>query len=65
MKNPNDEFKPRVERSGLTGLIFEELWNDGESWNDELQDSANLPDFKIDTTKETRADKLPWWKFWG
>ena len=28
MKHPDDEFKPRVEKLGLTGLIFEELWSD-------------------------------------
>jgi hypothetical protein len=28
MKDPQDEFKPTVERLGLTGLKFEELWSD-------------------------------------
>lgn len=27
-KDPDDEFKGRVERLGLTGLIFDELWSD-------------------------------------
>lgn len=28
MKDPDDEFKPRVEKLGLTGLVFDELWCD-------------------------------------
>ena len=28
LKAPEDEFKFRVESSGLTGLIFDELWSD-------------------------------------
>lgn len=28
MKDPEDEFKYTVESKGLTGLIFEEVWND-------------------------------------
>ncbi|MCA9041114.1 MAG: hypothetical protein KDA65_12250 [Planctomycetaceae bacterium] len=28
-KRPEDTFKGRVEKCGLTGLIFEELWDDG------------------------------------
>lgn len=28
-KDPEDEFKYRVEKAGLTGLVFEEIWNDG------------------------------------
>ena len=28
IKNPNEEFKGRVERLGLKGLLFEELWTD-------------------------------------
>ncbi len=28
MKDPDDEFKGRVERRGLQGLIFEEVWTD-------------------------------------
>ncbi len=27
-KDPDDEFKGRVERLGLKGLVFEELWSD-------------------------------------
>lgn len=27
LKDPDDEFKPRVERLGLKGLIFEEVWD--------------------------------------
>lgn len=28
LKDPNDEFKGRIEQLGLTGLIFEQLWSD-------------------------------------
>jgi hypothetical protein len=28
LKDPDDEFKGRVERLGLKGLVFEELWSD-------------------------------------
>ena len=28
IKDPEDEFKTIVERAGLTGIIFEELWSD-------------------------------------
>lgn len=30
MKDPQDEFKPSIERFGLTGLTFKEIWNDGK-----------------------------------
>jgi hypothetical protein len=30
MKDPDDEFKPRVERLGLKGLVFKEIWRDAE-----------------------------------
>ena len=30
MKDPQDEFKPSIERFGLTGLTFKEIWNDGQ-----------------------------------
>jgi hypothetical protein len=28
MKDPEDEFKSRVEQAGLQGILFEELWSD-------------------------------------
>jgi len=28
MKDPEDEFKPSVERLGLTGLLFRQIWSD-------------------------------------
>ena len=28
LKDPDDEFKSRVEKMGLTGLVFEEIWSD-------------------------------------
>lgn len=29
-QDPEDEFKSAVEEAGLTGLLFEEIWSDGE-----------------------------------
>jgi len=65
LKDPVDEFKPTVEKRGLTGIKFRELWQsdarNGQSRSRLPASSPTRPNHERDH-REDDPDQVPGWR---